>query len=282
MRIKTYVINLKNASDRLNTVLAELSEYPFMDLEVIEAVDGRKMSSEEKDEQFDARKFLKNHGGEVTPGEIGCTLSHRECYRRLLDSQEEFVLICEDDVRFFAGKEFMENFLMGIVGKMPTSPYVMTLSKHMIYYPKSEYQIGQYSFCRLYHAWGTCAYLINRKAAEVMLKIHKPYYPADDYREMDRLGIWVEGVYPMLAVGKSEIGEIPSTIVDRSDGISVVKSWSYYRKRIYSYCSKKKVCLFFYRKRARLFRKKIPEFFIYINFLKRREDYLKIVDTRNS
>lgn len=262
MRIKTYVINLKDAVDRRKAVLEELSLYPFMDPEIVDAVDGRKMSESEKQACFDIKRFLYKQRHYPLPGEIGCTLSHRECYRRLLDSQEEFALIVEDDVRFLAKSETMESILKGIVGKMPYKPYVMTLSRHMIYYPKSECQAGQYSLCRVYHAWGTCAYLINRKGAKVLLGIGKPYYVADNYQEMGRLGIRVDGIYPMLAIGKSEIGDISSSICED-------KSWYVGKLPFYF-----KICVYFFGKyRGLLLR---------LNLLKMRQDYMKILDTRNS
>lgn len=256
MKIKTYIINLKEAIERKEYVLSEVGQYKFLDVELVTAVDGRKMSEREIQTRFDSKRFAYRFY-EPSPGEIGCTLSHRECYKRLLDSSEEFALICEDDVCFLVGEELMSSLLKEVIERMPHRPYVMTLSRHLVYYAKGGYQIGEYSFCRVYHAWGTCAYLINRKAAEVMLRTGKPYYPADDYREMGRLGIRVEGVYPMLAIGKSEIGEVPTSITQS------------YKMNLRS------------RIRGNIIGK-IKGFLIRINYLKKRENHMKIVDTRNS
>lgn len=263
MRIKTYIINLKESTERREYVLAEVGRFKFPDMEIVDAVDGRKMSESEKQACFDIKRFLYKEGHYPLPGEIGCTLSHRECYRRLLNSQEEFALILEDDVRFLAREETLVNNLKEIIGKMPDEPYVMTLASHVTYYPESEYQVGKYSFCRVYHAWGTCAYLINRKGAERFLRIGRAYYVADSYREMDRLGIRVDGIYPMLAIGKSETGEISSSVREKKDMVSNMKSLFFYKIRIY-------------------FSGKYRAFLIRANFLKIREDNMKIIDIRNS
>lgn len=218
MKIKTYVINLKDSVDRRNAVLAELSRYPFMDPEIIEAVDGRKMSPEEVEAEFDSRKFKYKWRKEVKPGEIGCTLSHRKCFRKFLESESEVVLIVEDDVCFLAEEKTVNDIVKKMIGRMPDKPCIVTLSRHYVYYPESECRMGEYSFCRVREAWGTCAYLINRKAAELLLrKIHKPYSVADDYWDMNKKGVRVMGIYPMLAIGKSEIGAIASLIVEKEN-----------------------------------------------------------------
>ena len=187
-------------------------------------------------------------------------MSHRECYRKLLESSEEIALIVEDDVRFLAGEKTVKQIVLEMIGEMSDNPTVATLTRHMVYYTKSEYQVGEYSFCRVWSAWGTCAYLINRKAAEILLrKIPIPYSVADDFRDMDKIGIKIMGVYPMLAIGKSEMGEVSSLIPGRSGDNSCI----YNQLRIY-------------------LQGKLRGFFIRINYLKGRKDPMKIVDTRNS
>lgn len=264
MKIKTYVINLKDAADRKNAVLAELSEYPFMNPEIVEAVDGRKMSPKEVSERFDVRKFQDIWARDATPGEIGCTLSHRECYRRFLESTEEIVLIIEDDVRFLAGEKTVYSLFQEMIGQMSDKPCVATFTRHTIYYTKGAYQVGEYSFCRVREAWGTCAYLINRNAAEVLLrKIPVPYSVADDYRDMDKKGIKIMSIYPMLAIGKSDIGEVFSSIPGRGrEDSSMKSSLSYWFRTNWE--------------------RRLRSFLIHINYLKQRKDPMRIVDTRNS
>lgn len=213
MTIKTYVINLIDSVDRRKNVLAELSKYPFMNYELVEAVDGREMSQEDVDHLFDCKRFFWRMGYEVKPGEIGCTLSHRECFRKLLSSEDEVALILEDDVRFLAEENRVEELIRTISAQMTGKPYVVTLTRHRLYYSWGERPVvGEYSLCRVREAWGTCAYLVNRKAAAVLLKIGKPYFVADDFLLMNQKGIRVEGIFPMLAIGASEMKEISSEV----------------------------------------------------------------------
>lgn len=241
MKIKSYVINLKDSTDRRERVMVELSKYPFMNYELVEAVDGRKMSQEDIDRQFDCRRFLLRTGRKVLPGEVGCTLSHRECYRKLLSSGDDIALILEDDVSFFSGEKEVEELLGTLAGRMIGKPCVITLTRHRYYYPWGEHSIGDYSLCRVREAWGTCAYLINRKAAAVLLNIGKPYFVADDFLIMNKKHIRVEGVFPMLAIGASEMYELPSLICEdwgavRLEGVlqyfSILKYFSGKCKRL--------------------------------------------------
>lgn len=213
MKIKTYVINLKDSVDRRKRVLNELSKYPFMDYELVEAVDGRIMSQEDIDRKFNSKRFFFRREREVLPPEIGCTLSHRECYRKLLNSKENVALILEDDVEFLDDEKKTKELIKEIIGEMTGKPCVVTFTRHLNYYSWGKRKIGGYTLCRVRDALGTCAYLINRKAAEVLISIEKPYFVADDFLLMNEYNIRVKSVYPMLAIGASETRKITSLII---------------------------------------------------------------------
>lgn len=229
MKIKTFVINLKDSVDRREAVLTEMVKYPFMDVELVEAVDGRIMSKEDIDRQFDCKRFFFRREREVLPGEIGCTLSHRECYRKLLNSKEEVALILEDDVHFLADEKQVKELIGTITVRMVGKPSVVTFTRHLNYYSWGKYSVGEYTLCRVRDALGTCAYLINRKAASILFNITKPYFVSDDFLLMNEHHIKVESLYPMLAVGASEIHEIPSLICNNWVEVKTFKIPLYYK-----------------------------------------------------
>lgn len=212
MKIKTYIINLKESVDRRESVLAETAKYPFMDVELVEAVDGRKLKPEELQSRFNSKKFINCYYHTPRGGEIGCTLSHRECYRKLLESDEEFALILEDDVKFLYPED-VESTLKDILNSYSSNnPYFITLAMHIGYYPKKCRKLGKYTFYKIYNAYGTCAYLINRKVAKCLLSISIPYTLADDFPFMGQRGIWLDSIYPTFAVGGSTMEIIPTEI----------------------------------------------------------------------
>lgn len=217
MKIKTYVINLKESVERRESVLAETRKYSCLDLELVEAVNGNKLSEVEINKRFDCKKFIYRGGRLVFRGEIGCTLSHQECYRRLLESEDDIALILEDDVCFLV-PEHVEFLLQEITRKMSREiPCIVTLTRHRVYWTKEVDKIGEYSLYRIREANGTCAYLINKKAAGKILSMNnKPYYVADDFLLMNKQGICVQGIHPLLAMGASEMAKIETTVWEKN------------------------------------------------------------------
>ena len=96
--MKTFVINLPHATARRERVRTILAEHPSLDVEFIEAVDGRKLSAEEIERRFDLRKGNFRAMCRMLPEEIGCTLSHQTCYRRMVAEGIPYALILEDDL----------------------------------------------------------------------------------------------------------------------------------------------------------------------------------------
>jgi len=66
--------------------------------ERVSAVDGAATEFPIRD--FDEFAFRFKHGRWRNPAEVGCYLSHIECARRLLASNNEFALVLEDDLAF--------------------------------------------------------------------------------------------------------------------------------------------------------------------------------------
>ena len=214
MKVKTYLISLKKSTERRERVVEEISRYPFMDIEWVEAVNGKELTEEETDLLFDRKKFRHRYNREPLPGEIGCTLSHRECYRRLLRSENEYALILEDDVCFPNPEDVEYVFKRAIALYSLGKECIITFTRHEIYYPKIFSVVGRYTLYRLWSAYGTCAYLVNKRAARRLLSIEKPFIVADDFEYMAEHGMFIQGVYPSLALDASSIRLINSEIVE--------------------------------------------------------------------
>ena len=78
--------------------MSQCKDFSFLDIQYIEAVDGKAMSEKERHEKFDYTQFFKKYSVAVRPGEIGCTLSHQKCYRKIIEDNESYALILEDNV----------------------------------------------------------------------------------------------------------------------------------------------------------------------------------------
>ena len=95
--LNTFVINLDRRPDRLHFVKAQLDDLriPF---ERFPAIDGQTMSPEQKN-VFDESRFLLECKKMPVIGEIGCALSHRAVWQRMVDENLDYALILEDDIR---------------------------------------------------------------------------------------------------------------------------------------------------------------------------------------
>ena len=91
-----WVLNLKKDVHRLRFMRKQLRalHLPF---QRIEAIDGSVLTSEERG-LYSKANALQYSRRELTPGEIGCTLSHARMWERMIREQIREVLIFEDDV----------------------------------------------------------------------------------------------------------------------------------------------------------------------------------------
>ena len=96
MSHETYLINLKQSTDRLMTMQGFLSQFG-VDYERVEAVDA-KVLPDEIYATVTAPNIEYPH--QLRPGEIACFLSHRKCWQKLIESDKDWGLILEDHCHF--------------------------------------------------------------------------------------------------------------------------------------------------------------------------------------
>lgn len=220
--MKTYIINLKTSESRREYILKEVKWFLCMDAELVEAVDGRLLSPAEKEERFDTDRFAFRYGEYPFPGEIGCALSHWECFRKLVESAEEVALVLEDDVVFTRRERVEETIKMcanilkekenGIISL--SFPYrIGSFGKRLVY---------DYFLYRVWKGFGMQAYLIHRATAEKLLCV-KPSVRADDYLYMNLIGIKMYGVLPWMSTGLS-FKEISSEIQLSKENITYCRN----------------------------------------------------------
>jgi len=178
-RLKTFVINLDRAEDRLTSVKGKLSYFGIA-FQRIAAVDGSKLVFPRPD--YDDKRYRLLHGKRTNPAEVGCYLSHIECARRFLESGAEHALILEDDLEFPA--DFCELLLAALDAR--DSWDILRLSTVNIgrKYPFQRITTQRSLAIALTREKGSGAYMINRRAAEWlvgrMVPMRLPYDIAFD------------------------------------------------------------------------------------------------------
>lgn len=220
--MKTYIINLERSAERREYMEGLLTELPFLSVEFVKAVDGRMMSAEERKESFDDKLFQKRNSTVARPGEVGCTLSHQKCYRKMVDENEPYVLILEDDIRMSG---HMEQAMAEIEGLMKTDePLIILLSGWYWYWGVSSLA-GNYKLANVYDAFLTHSYVINQAAARLLVE-DKPYITADDWGYIRKKNVRLRAVLPHLVEQNWDGGLVTTVNVEPNKS----KSFSWYMR----------------------------------------------------
>lgn len=93
--IRTFVINLARNPER-RVFMEKQLDFLGMSYEIIEGVDGKTLPA--RFPLFDPLASSLGNGQALTKGELGCALSHRSIYEKMLQENISRAFILEDDV----------------------------------------------------------------------------------------------------------------------------------------------------------------------------------------
>ncbi|GEM_PF-6884450 len=175
MKFKTFVISLKNDNDdRRKNVRKQMHQYKW-DFEFQDAVDGDTINKLE-----DSRIHRDAHW--MRHGQIGCALSHMECYQRVVDENLDYALIFEDDFKFKSDlSELLEITLNSLVCKISQVLflYVNTFPEEKLSLRRVEGNLFSIKGGRPLCA---TAYIITRRFCQKMINQARPIISvADDW-----------------------------------------------------------------------------------------------------
>jgi len=198
--VKILVINLASATERRAGMRRQL-EALGLDFEFVEAVDGRDFDVDQHP-AYDAPRRRAAFPRDLAGGELGCLLSHRSIYQRMLAEGLDEVLVLEDDV--VLGPDFLA-VLPSIRAHAASYDVVRFLSARKISRLRQRrvFPLAKgYWLARLETTpGGAYAYLIRRSGAEKLLPLmQRNWLPVDTL--MGRS--WEHGLrwliaYPALA-----------------------------------------------------------------------------------
>ena len=184
--IAVYVVNLSRRPDRRERMLEVIPSalHPTFTSDWSGPFDGHTITVDD----------LKRDGVELFPweiesdnpwwsrplklGEIGCTLSHIECWRHAVNSGKEYALIFEDDVCLVP--DFLNNLLTGLNGlNRGEFPGLIYLGRYLL----EPDQPGPPGFVRPGYSHCTYGYLLTRAAIEQLLQanLQQAIVPIDEF-----------------------------------------------------------------------------------------------------
>lgn len=203
-KYKSFIIHLQRSTGRNAQVQDLISKSPF-EAEIVDAVDGAKLTQEEINACFSKEPLLQpKYPFVLNPGEIGCFQSHRRAWQKIVDQDLTAGLILEDDVQIDpevfgpaleAAKKWSEKFgfiQFQVREVSPASQFVVQIDDHKLLRPMPT-------------LLRCSAQLINKATAERLLEITQRFdRPVDTLLQMN----WVTGVWPVCLV--------PSGVSDRT------------------------------------------------------------------
>ncbi len=176
-----FIINMQKDTKRRSAITARLENFGLQS-SFIEGVDGGAMSDKDIALVYDSAKRKRYFGRDMTKGEIGCLLSHRNIFIKMVDEQIPVAVILEDDVIF--EPDFKQALAAISVSHMKWDVIRFLGSKKI--YKRGCRKIAKlgdtrYQFARLPTApGGAHGYMLTLKAATIMLKhMQKSWIPID-------------------------------------------------------------------------------------------------------
>lgn len=194
----SYVINLDRSPERLQYVLPSIVTLGYP-LERISAVDGKKLSETEVNNSVNFAAYERYLNNYPRLGTIGCSLSHIHTWQQFLNSNFEYAVVFEDDVKF---------------DPATLRPIIDLLIKNNKYWDISTFEVAHNGMpltikqlsdpyklvVYLTEISHTGAYIINRNAAQKLLEKALPIkMPIDHYFTRTwEMGLKFTGVEPRL------------------------------------------------------------------------------------
>lgn len=156
-----YVINLEKNQDRLKnfTSIYEgsgLTETPFLRIKAIYGKDINYQEYISDDVEIN-----------MTPGMVGCFLSHLYIYDMMTKSMKDYALIFEDDAYIL--RDLNLGVISSIFDSMPDDWDIILLG-YDISNPVHKYEKLD-GYLKMYNFWGTHAYFIKKTAAAKLLDL---------------------------------------------------------------------------------------------------------------
>ena len=208
---KIFYINLDRRQDRDENMKNIINKLNLQNKTVrIPAVDGKKLDLDNiptniitKEGINDAKNKNLRVGVPLTSGAIGCALSHRNVWKKIVDENIDSALILEDDVRidpdFHKKMDYYKKYCPNsydviFLGYSPATIKYITASINDI-------------FVRSNKVYGLFGYIVSRKGAEKLLKIFPIRYQIDTEMHRNFSSIDAYLVKPDYRIITSDISE---------------------------------------------------------------------------
>ena len=204
--IQVLVISLERSLERRKRVEEQL-EKTNIQWRFLNGVDGYALANMPR--SYQKAKVKRLQGYELTPGEVGCYLSHIQAWKACLDKQKT-TLVFEDDFILSPKFEIVLKDLLAISQEwdLVRLAGIYATEDHLLV-SRASFDLVQ----NLGEPCGTASYILNPRAAKILLKNTVDIYePVDHYLEhFKKHGLICLAAKPYPV----ELAHTKSTITDR-------------------------------------------------------------------
>jgi glycosyl transferase family 25 len=219
-----YVINLDKDSLRLDRVGQELAQ-AGLSWERVPAVDGRGLSDAELHRHYDAVTAARQARYPLVAPEIGCYLSHRAAWSRIIEGSAPGAVVLEDDMR-------VQGSLAAVIAALPERPdwdiaKLFSFKPLRFVGPAPELVAGVRIGAPTRVPSTTLGYAITREGARKALAASDRFFrPIDeDHKFFWELGLRIVAVDPSpIAIGVQDTAEGTIGAVRRRANADVARS----------------------------------------------------------
>lgn len=227
-QFKAFVVSMAGSADRRRLMAGQLDQPGFPAWEFLDAVEGRKLAADELHRRYDDEAARRRYGKDLSPGHVGCALSHLDAYRRIVDEGLAAALILEDDALIGEhGLQVVDRLLARLD---PDQPKLILLSHAKYYRLFGGWRLDrERKIFPIHMARGTHAYLVTRAAARRMLDAMPRVTVVPDHWELirDLCKISVQAVVP-YPIGRSPVAGysgMPTAAPERGRARSRGEHW---------------------------------------------------------
>lgn len=202
--MQVYVVSLKHSTDRQRSIRYQCERLGIKPI-FIDAIYGEDLSKFEINQYCNQEKAKQLFGRELLSGEIGCALSHKKIYEKMISEEIKYAVILEDDA-------IVDKSVVNAIQTCTCTPFKwdLILFGHYATYNKSKAVRSQTSFwgkknykdLKFYRlvgrTSGTHGYMITYEGARKLYsKLNKITKPIDYYTSDDTL-LDIYALYPTL------------------------------------------------------------------------------------
>ena len=173
--MKAYIINLPHAHKHRMHMEQTLNNFKI-NYEFIEAIYGKDIDV--PNSMYDEKAYRLLHGKLTNKSELGCYFSHIKALETFIGSEHSHALIFEDDLIL---DKFFDEIILNVMNYSEKFDILRLSSLHNGHPMKLTKILNNYNLCHyLSYCGGAGAYLLNRKAAKILIeKLIPMYLPYD-------------------------------------------------------------------------------------------------------